>query len=376
MKDEELPKKEKKEGQTDSSYSNILDTADSALLNEENSSKTGKIQKNARDTHAIRNSVQMLFPPAPDLNDPNIYPDFQGAKVYYNTRNYDKAVDTIINIFRYADRPTDQNMASELVLEMAKTIPKALYPLLPYLIILEKSEDPIIKMNINNALTYLREDYNTIITQLKESIKSFIVAYYSKQNTSYIPFAKILTAIGTSLEVIIKILERQIKNREITGKLDFINQVFAYEPPDVLFLCPHCGIELKKDAKFCTSCQKDVFKCSICFNFIKNEELVKCTKCDAPAHEQHLLEWVKKTGKCPVCQENLYEQEVAKVTCVVCGLRIKSDEKTEKLIKCPQCGTLAHKEHYLDYLKISQACPKCKKPFSQREIKEMKKMKK
>jgi hypothetical protein len=231
-------------------------------------------------------------------------------------------------------------------------------------------------MNVSNALMYVREDYDAVITQLKDGIINFIKDFYSQHNTTYIPFIEILTTVGTSVEVIIKILETVTKNREIPGKIDFTTQVFAYEPPGALYSCPHCGIQLDKDAKFCSTCREDVSKCSICFRFIRTEELVRCPKCNAPAHEQHFLEWVKKTGTCPVCQNKLYEQEVAKVSCVVCGLEIRSDEKPEKLTKCVHCGTLAHKEHFLDYIKISKACPECKKEFSTKEIKEMLKKKK
>mgnify|MGYP000100088845 CR=1 FL=1 len=375
MDEERQPDEEKKEGQDDSIYSDILDALDSNPTGENGTSQIDNFQTDSELTSTTGPLIQSLFPYAPDINDPNAYPDFQGAKFYYDTRDYDRAVATLINIFR-AGTPTDKNMASELVLEIAKSTPDVLHHLLPYLVILEGSQDPIINMNINNALMYIREDYNAVITQLKEGIKSFIENYYKQNNTTYIPFIDILTAIGTSLEVIVKVLELQTKNREIPGKLDFTSQVFAYEPPGALFLCPHCGAELKKDAKFCPKCLNDVYKCSICFRFIKNDELVKCPKCDAPAHERHFLEWVKKTGSCPVCQNKLYEQEVAKITCVVCGLEIKSDEKPENLIKCPNCGTLAHREHYLEYIKISKTCPECKKEFSTKEIKELMKKKK
>ncbi|MHA1426001.1 MAG: zinc ribbon domain-containing protein [Candidatus Helarchaeota archaeon] len=351
MSDEDRTNPDKKEGQDDSIYSDILDALDSPLSSKESVVKKGASYPSNDLAETTDEEPQSIFPYAPDVNDPNAYPDFQGAKFYYDTRNYDNAIYTLINIIR-AGTPTDQNMASELILEMAKNAPDLLDLLLPYLILFEDSKDPIIHMNINNSILNLREKYNPVINQLKESIKDFIQTYYKQHNTTYIPFLEILRSIGTSLEVIIKILEIQTKNREIPGKIDFTTQVFAYEPPGALFTCPHCGKELDKNATFCTHCNEDVFKCAICFRFIKNDELVRCPKCGSPAHEQHFLEWLKKTGACPVCQNKLYEQEVAKVTCVVCGLEIKSTEKPENLIKCPQCGALAHKDHWFDYVKI------------------------
>jgi predicted RNA-binding Zn-ribbon protein involved in translation (DUF1610 family) len=221
---------------------------------------------------------------------------------------------------------------------------------------------------------YIREPYNAVTAQLKLGIKTYIENYYSQLNTTYIPFVDILSAIGTSLEVIIKVLDLMTKNREVLGKLDYTTQVFAYEPPGALFLCPNCGVEVKKDATFCSKCLNDIFKCAICFRFIKPSELVRCPKCNTTAHEQHFLEWVKKTGACPVCQNKLYEQEVAKVTCAVCGLEIKSTEKIENLIKCPKCASLSHKDHYISYVKMSKVCPSCKKPVDFKELrKELKK---
>jgi hypothetical protein len=369
MSDEERQNKEKKEKQNDSFFSDVLDALDKPSSNEAGAPSAGRQQTDQSGLPVPPSVPQSIFPYAPEMTDPNAYPDFQGAKFYVDTRDYYRAVNSLINIFRTQHATTDKNMASELVLELAKTDPPALDPLLPYLILVEDSTDPIINMNINNSLLYLRVSYNSVFARLKENVKSFVESYYKQFNTTYIPFIDILTRIGTSIEVVIKILELMTKNRELTGKIDFTTQVFAYEPPGALFLCPHCGVELKKDATFCPQCLNDVFKCAICFRFIKPEELVRCPKCSIPAHEQHFLEWVKKTGACPVCQNRLYEQEVAKVQCIVCSLEIKSNEDVNNLIRCPKCGNLAHKDHFLDYIKMSGTFPDCKKPVDYKELK-------
>lgn len=374
MSEEERPDKEKKAGQDDSFYSDVLDALDSAL-SKSTPSPTGTTPTDSETPSTGEEVPQLLFPFAPDLNDPNAYPDFQGAKFYVDTREYFKAIQTLINILRVPQATTDKNMASELILEMAKTVPEELFGLLPYLILTQDTNDPIIEMNINNTLMFVREEYNNVITQLRDGVKNFIENYYAEFNTTYIPFIDILEAIGTSMEVIIKILENISKDREIPGKLDFTTQVFAYEPPGKLYLCPYCGVELEKDAKYCNNptCSRQIFKCSICFRFIKPDELVNCPKCGIPAHEQHFMEWLKKTGRCPVCQNKLYEQEVASISCAVCGLEIKKEDK--KTVKCPQCGILAHTNHFLDYIKISKACPECNKPIDLKEFKKMLKKK-
>ncbi|MFX1299116.1 MAG: zinc-ribbon domain-containing protein [Promethearchaeota archaeon] len=369
MSDQERRDKKKKD-QDDSFFSDVLDALDAPATGK-NPSKGGTIDTSYEGDQ--ENVIEILFPFAPDINDPNAYPDFQGAKFYVDTRNYTQAIASLINILRVPRATTDKNMASELILELAKSAPNELYPLLPYLVLTQGVEDPILTMNINNSLMFVREQYNAVISRLKEGIKNFIEAYYAEYNTTYIPFIDILNSIGTSIEVIVKMLDILSKDREITGKLDYTTQVFAYEPPGALYLCPHCGVELKKDSNFCSKCLNDVHKCAICFRFIKPNELVKCPKCGIPCHEQHFLEWVKKTGSCPVCQNKLYEQEVAKIRCVVCDLEIKKEDKDT--IKCPYCGTLAHTEHFLQYIKMSGGCPECKKKIDFKELKKQMKKK-
>lgn len=369
MSDEERPNGDKKEEKGDSFYSDVLDALDSPT----NENSPNISSSNVDEIQSQDETAQLVFPFAPDINDPNAYPDFQGAKFYVDTRNYENAVLSLINILRVPETTTDKNMASELILELAKSDPGVLYPLLPYLILTEGIDDPIIEMNINNSLLFLRDDYNSVMSQLKESVKTFIISYYEGLNTTYIPFVDILDAIGTSIEVIIKILEAISKSRAIKGKLDFTTQVFAYEPPGSLYLCPHCGVELDKDATYCKTCNEDVFKCAICFRFVRPDELVNCPKCSIAAHEQHFLEWVKKTGSCPVCQNKLYEQEVASIRCCVCDLEIKKEDKNTT--KCPHCGALAHNDHLLEYVKMSGACPECKKEIKFKELKKLLKKK-
>ncbi|MHA1237751.1 MAG: hypothetical protein ACTSSJ_00655 [Candidatus Odinarchaeia archaeon] len=49
--------------------------------------------------------------------------------------------------------------------------------------------------------------------------------------------------------------------------------------------------------------------------------------------------------------------------CIVCMLPI---EEGQKKIFCPYCGTPAHREHFLEWIKIKGFCPMCKRkiPYS------------
>jgi len=45
------------------------------------------------------------------------------------------------------------------------------------------------------------------------------------------------------------------------------------------------------------------------------------------------------------------------ITCPVCNQAILPDQKT---ISCPNCHVIAHKDDYLEYLKINGECPACR----------------
>jgi C4-type Zn-finger protein len=54
-------------------------------------------------------------------------------------------------------------------------------------------------------------------------------------------------------------------------------------------------------------------------------------------------------------------------TCPVC----KSDiRKSDPVVSCPYCGTLAHRDHLLEYLHVKGNCPSCGKRLNEKEIKE------
>ena len=47
-------------------------------------------------------------------------------------------------------------------------------------------------------------------------------------------------------------------------------------------------------------------RCSVCRRpFRANETIVRCPKCNSPAHYGHLAEWVKIRGFCPICKQKI-----------------------------------------------------------------------
>ncbi len=86
--------------------------------------------------------------------------------------------------------------------------------------------------------------------------------------------------------------------------------------------CPKCKRILKPDAKFCPSCGTRIkeagftkmrhlyapegvkHKCMICSQEI-DIDLIFCPSCVNPFHYSHLINWLLKEKKCPVCRTKL-----------------------------------------------------------------------
>jgi Zn finger protein HypA/HybF involved in hydrogenase expression len=57
-------------------------------------------------------------------------------------------------------------------------------------------------------------------------------------------------------------------------------------------------------------------------------------------------------------QKNSLTISEAAETCLICKSVISAKDV---VIQCPSCGVRAHKDHFLEYLKIHGTCPKCNK---------------
>nr|MDO8082912.1 DUF2341 domain-containing protein [Candidatus Freyarchaeota archaeon] len=75
--------------------------------------------------------------------------------------------------------------------------------------------------------------------------------------------------------------------------------------------CMFCGTELTEDKKFCPSCGRARLKCPVCqIDIVLGDPLVKCPNCGTLGHKDHLLEWVKVKGYCPSCKKKLRETDI------------------------------------------------------------------
>ncbi|MHA1695069.1 MAG: RING finger domain-containing protein [Candidatus Helarchaeota archaeon] len=345
---------------------NALD--DITLSDEEKVSTTSSAEAhNEQINQEEATTFQAPFPYAPEINDPNIRIDETSVKYLVDTAQYEPAIDMMINILRSKEKKVDKNVVVELVLKIVQNGKISFIDrLLPYLSLAVASNDPILKMNVNNLMLYIKIDYDKVIKKLKDEIQLVCDAIYEQYNTTYIPLVDLVYNVGTSIEVISTILNEMIKNKEIDGKIDIAKNIFEYEPKGALYRCPHCGKEIDPNAESCPYCWNDIYKCGICFNFIKEEEKVVCPFCNATFHEKHLVEWVKKSGTCPVCQNKLTQTEIATVLCAICGMEIKKGEKD--IFECPYCKAAGHLNHWKEYVEVYGECPECHKKIDKNQI--------
>ncbi|HUT80497.1 MAG TPA: hypothetical protein VMZ29_04770 [Candidatus Bathyarchaeia archaeon] len=70
--------------------------------------------------------------------------------------------------------------------------------------------------------------------------------------------------------------------------------------------CFSCGEERTNINEPCSNCGVDTVYCSVCKLPISfGADYLECTHCQNIAHKEHLLEWIKVKGTCPVCQQKL-----------------------------------------------------------------------
>ncbi len=76
--------------------------------------------------------------------------------------------------------------------------------------------------------------------------------------------------------------------------------------------CFSCGEKRTNINEVCPNCGIDTVVCSVCKLPISfGSEYLECYHCQNVAHKEHLLEWVKVKGTCPVCQQKLVAEKLA-----------------------------------------------------------------
>lgn len=76
--------------------------------------------------------------------------------------------------------------------------------------------------------------------------------------------------------------------------------------------CFSCGEARTNINEVCPNCGIDTVLCSVCKLPISfGSEPLECYHCQHVAHKEHLLEWVKVKGTCPICQKKLVADKLA-----------------------------------------------------------------
>lgn len=75
--------------------------------------------------------------------------------------------------------------------------------------------------------------------------------------------------------------------------------------------CFSCGVEKAFGEDVCPNCGIETVQCSVCKLPISfGVETAECPHCENIAHSEHLFEWIKVKGSCPVCQRHLKADDI------------------------------------------------------------------
>ncbi|MHA1631124.1 MAG: hypothetical protein ACTSVS_13175 [Candidatus Heimdallarchaeota archaeon] len=104
-----------------------------------------------------------------------------------------------------------------------------------------------------------------------------------------------------------------LKPKELTIPDDF--EVIKERLKNKKIMCFNCGFKYFDSEPTCPQCGTGTVKCSVCKLPISFGSLtLECPHCHTIAHQEHLLEWIKVKGTCPVCQQKLKLDEFSPIT--------------------------------------------------------------
>ncbi len=140
-----------------------------------------------------------------------------------------------------------------------------------------------------------------------------------------------------------------------------------------LTMCPECEATILAETTVCPHCDSPQPVCMVCnCSIVPLDSTLSCPHCRGRAHRIHFLEYLKVKGVCPRCKTDLDPHELVdgskieltptlrsgpKHICLVCDRTITS---TDSVLQCPQCEGLAHRIHFLEYIKVKGVCPICR----------------
>jgi len=83
---------------------------------------------------------------------------------------------------------------------------------------------------------------------------------------------------------------------------------------------------LEIEDKFCAECGEQVKRCQICRAMIVyGDVLLECPHCNNSFHSEHIREWLKVSGDCPVCKTRIYESDLVEPVTMLAGIEGEAD---------------------------------------------------
>ncbi|MHA1895431.1 MAG: hypothetical protein ACTSX4_13100, partial [Candidatus Helarchaeota archaeon] len=234
-----------------------------------------------------------------------------GIKYYIEKGNFNQAVPMMIHIL---EDPSEYSIPDKIaVTDICKSLVEQGYatyirPLYPHFYMIHNNTeayltrtipDPVLIFNVSEILTNSREIMFEEINNLKETIRQFALERKKRDGLNRIPLRDISENLNMNFIIILKLVEEMIQNKEIRGHYDSVGDILVLEATE--FTCYKCGAEMKKEDIKCSNCGTELQICVICRARIRAPP-VQCPKCKVYAHKEHFLEWLKmsadkKTGK-------------------------------------------------------------------------------
>lgn len=160
------------------------------------------------------------------------------------------------------------------------------------------------------------------IEQPKSSIekKSFIVQDVAKlldnEVGNKVSLKKIAKQINEDQKIIAQSVLFLVAQGFIIGNLrgnDFIVKR-SFVKFSVDHYCYFCNSKVEQKDEPCPTCENVPVNCSVCRGVISaTEDVLKCPTCQNLSHPDHLEEWLRLKGECPICKMKLRSTQFIKI---------------------------------------------------------------
>ena len=125
-----------------------------------------------------------------------------------------------------------------------------------------------------------------------------------------VKYILIATYLFICTAIFLWVVIKSVKNKKKDSKINVASKKYntlgnntvtyspeAYYPVNFRDVTPEYNLATDSDIKI---------TCSICLQIIHNpDDIIRCPSCDIAYHKNHLYEWLKMSGDCPICKVKL-----------------------------------------------------------------------